>query len=1660
MSEVKKKYFQQFSIPLNRQASEKVARFLSSYKNSRYTDANDSTGTSTWYAVYAKRNEAGLDSGVTGIQQGKIAAHIAVLNEVEFENKSLGGLTSGDYELTCLYGSQRANQKGNIILPLIQSEKVGNSIFLTKKDQPIVDQELVKNFADFSVEIVNSRTGRSTIDPKKLPLRFTISGKGGFFDSTDASLMGHHLDMYYGDDFQSPLQGPFTEQHVGGYKHRHTEIGQTDDRPELYKIENYGGANKVQIFNPRQDFGGSTYDMNIPRVKFSREELVKRAYNIRNVKTITGSQQLGNFTNNYEVVNTNGRRENNLAFRDQGGFNITGSESTAVSGVIDFALPNRALSDGTYNKTVIVNRFSAPGEVATLSKGYLDVESSEYSPYNALPYRNREVVNNFNEFLKIPSAFGGFESGSTTTGSFHKVQRNRVNKLRQTSAGVIYTGSQFDNGFVAHNIPRKDFGYRWITSSADPSLSMDGLYGFATSSDGVTFLSGTLRNFESPVDYFINFVGISTPGEFSAFAGYHFEISEDENLLTVPTNYTTNVALSDNIDVYFLNINGPYGYPPFKQIRGGQHPVARYLKRNNFIISNTDVGGLRINHSPVSSKYKPVIHNVKSEEVVGGEKIEKDLLLYYTYANDYDFYGNYYDYSGSKIDNPDRLKNFKNLDKRNSLFNAISSLYTKGNNAVKLNSVVYGETIYPKETNTYLSKVRDRSRFVFNWRDSITNRANKLAGSQGTGLFSYWAMDKSSAVVGELMDETSGSQSSTTSPRYGRYRLEGSAGYVNLSSSAPSNTVQSTAGEGAFKDTYAKWNSDIRSIVKDHSIIPEYRISENIEAIIESGFDISNDTYQSLSLTGSVTTNDNNVFLETFVHSDDIPAIEIVRQIQERDASRISINISAAKKLLPYDGFYPVQRTLQLSTLFSSSVEPNTTTTGADASFQTLNNTIFSRLTYGSIRAGVATDTAIWTSGNLVVTGSAASATALFTFSGAADPEGLKLALENSEGRMFYEFANTHVDGRSGTVDDPFIIVSNTSDAATLAANTQDTINASGTIGITANRYGGAVGSTASFDAGAAGNNNIVYIETDAVGGGGAINDTGFNAGTVDIESVTMRQLDFSGGASVAAGFNATASFSRLPFETIIDPSSYLNSSSIIENDPENSFNSTASVGFVNRAYSLAASNFYAGVVDTFIQNKTLATIKTKPQSEWSFSDGSLNTYTMDVVVKKESNFSNHDDPAANGAPYTAHACFYQSLKLGSEEYWAAHIFNGSSSVDARIPPAASWGSNEAIATIDFDYSAFKSAISDREVPTFGDILRFSTKTFKNQQIFEQLGATQGISTNTNQSQFMTVEAGVDLFNYSDKTGQWIINTKCEFPVHNVAPDGTGVAASFPNGTDGGTGQRAGDINRGIWHQHLTNTKSGLKLEVRGPDIANNRTSGSLAQACGFETESKVISEMATSTQLREYLVAIPFVTNECEEETFFHYPIGRFERAYNSIETEQRSTLSDMLSLQRDMILPPKLNYMLKRDSADRRLEQDEYGPILPPFAMYIFEVTENLSQEDLSKWWQGILPSAGTKVSMEKFNITHEIKEGEIISPSVLNNDLFGGRLPKEMRFKVFKAKYKRNLTYNEIKNKSIYGTEPVNSIFGYNYPHDFYSLIEMAKVDLGLEYDGDKE
>ncbi|HAI40615.1 MAG TPA: hypothetical protein DCM40_22190, partial [Maribacter sp.] len=43
------------------------------------------------------------------------------------------------------------------------------------------------------------------------------------------------------------------------------------------------------------------------------------------------------------------------------------------------------------NKTIFVNRFSAPGGFDVMSRGFLDIHCEEHSVYNALPYRNLTV---------------------------------------------------------------------------------------------------------------------------------------------------------------------------------------------------------------------------------------------------------------------------------------------------------------------------------------------------------------------------------------------------------------------------------------------------------------------------------------------------------------------------------------------------------------------------------------------------------------------------------------------------------------------------------------------------------------------------------------------------------------------------------------------------------------------------------------------------------------------------------------------------------------------------------------------------------------------------------------------------------------------------------------------------------------------------------------------------------------------------------------------------------------------------------------------------------------------------------------------------------------------------------------------------------------------
>ena len=90
------------------------------------------------------------------------------------------------------------------------------------------------------------------------------------------------------------------------------------------------------------------------------------------------------------------------------------------------------------------------------------------------------------------------------------------------------------------------------------------------------------------------------------------------------------------------------------------------------------------------------------------------------------------------------------------------------------------------------------------------------------------------------------------------------------------------------------------------------------------------------NLTGALanTTSSNETdFYKVYSHSDFMKYFNVTETTLEAsnlstETSKITVSCHALLKLLPYDGFYPANRTLQLATLFSQSYGEYVTLTG------------------------------------------------------------------------------------------------------------------------------------------------------------------------------------------------------------------------------------------------------------------------------------------------------------------------------------------------------------------------------------------------------------------------------------------------------------------------------------------------------------------------------------------------------------------------------------------------------------------------------------------------------------------------------------------------------------------------------------------------------------
>tara|TARA_Y100001970_G_C13891242_1_gene678850 strand:- start:249 stop:764 length:516 start_codon:yes stop_codon:yes gene_type:complete len=140
-------------------------------------------------------------------------------------------------------------------------------------------------------------------------------------------------------------------------------------------------------------------------------------------------------------------------------------------------------------------------------------------------------------------------------------------------------------------------------------------------------------------------------------------------------------------------------------------------------------------------------------------------------------------------------------------------------------------------------------------------------------------------------------------------------------------------------------------------------------------------------------------------------------------------------------------------------------------------------------------------------------------------------------------------------------------------------------------------------------------------------------------------------------------------------------------------------------------------------------------------------------------------------------------------------------------------------------------------------------------------------------------------------------------------------------------------------------------------------------------------------------------------------------------------TTITRMVQKMDKYVIPPNYNFV-------------KYGDITP-FVMYLFEFNTTFSQQDLSHMWQGVMPDASLDDN-EKFtedSITHKTGRKEFYH---------GKDIPSDIRWLVFKVKKKARKSYSDVVNL----TSRDEQDYGFNWPYDFCSLVEMAKLDVKLK------
>ena len=252
----------------------------------------------------------------------------------------------------------------------------------------------------------------------------------------------------------------------------------------------------------------------------------------------------------------------------------------------------------------------------------------------------------------------------------------------------------------------------------------------------------------------------------------------------------------------------------------------------------------------------------------------------------------------------------------------------------------------------------------------------------------------------------------------------------------------------------------------------------------------------------------------------------------------------------------------------------------------------------------------------------------------------------------------------------------------------------------------------------------------------------------------------------------------------------------------------------------------------------------------------------------------------------------------------------------------------------------------------------------------------------------------------------------------------------------------------------------------------------SLADLVGFNQEKVKMGVTATKKLIREAVIAIPYIVGDTGERNFLRLDseqVNRFLFEHNLID-EDRNASSGMVAVQIGTTPSPQdeqpeqlVDIAVRTQIA--KMQRYNLPPHLDfiendinPLVMYIFEFTKELDREDLNNLWQGVRSENLKSVDFSEKSITHTLDNNSMLaSIKEITPDMSA---LKDLKWMIFKAKQKGKSNYNQKMTEDLsdgrFNFNQENSSdnlghlsFGYNWPYDYFSLVENVKISADIEF-----